>query len=755
MYRREKAASADQLKPMLLCEDTAEQKVLLGSQLSEEHEKTLIMFLFNNKDVFAWSANDLCGVNRDVIKHSLNVDPFFRPRKQRLQKMSDDKAEGARNEVKRLLSAGVIREVKYPEWLANTVMVKKANGKWIICIDFTDLNKACPKDEFPLPRIDSLVDAAASSELMSLLDCYSGYHQIWMKEDEPKTSFITPSGTYCYLRMPKGLKNARGSFSSMTAKVLHSQIGRNVLTYVDDIIVKSTKQENHISDLQETFANFRQAGLKLNPEKCVFGVKKGKFLGCLVSTKGIEANPSKIEAILRMEPPSTKKGTQRLAGRLASLNRFISRSAERNLPFFEIQKSAKVFQWGPAQQKAFEELKQYLIDITTLTPPAPEAPLLLYVATSHSAMSAALVQEKFEGQIKKQAPVYFVSEVLSLSKKNYIELEKVLYAVLMASRKLQHYFQAFHIIVPSSQALKDIMRNKEATGRIGKWASELNEFSIDYVHRSSIQSQALADFIADWTPGAQEEEANKDAEAWTVFCDGSWGTFGAGATAVLVAHSKVRTCYAIKLDFSCTNNIAEYKALLLGLRKLKAMGIRRAVLKTDSQVISGHVDKSCRARDPKLEKYLDTVRRLEASFEGFSVKNIPRGENEHADLLAKSAAQGLPLPSEVFFETIRAPSVELFERAVLNISPVHSEDWRTEIISFLQGNCLSDDEAYNKRMEARIRPYVIIEGELYKHGVCSPLLKCLSRTEGIELMKEIHAGLCGSHIGSVTPGFGR
>jgi hypothetical protein len=129
------------------------------------------------------------------------------------------------------------------------------------------------------------------------------------------------------------------------------------------------------------------------------------------------------------------------------------------------------------------------------------------------------------------------------------------------------------------------MRNREATGRIGKWAAELNEFSIDYVHRSSIQSQALADFIADWTPGAQEEEASKDAEAWTVFCDGSWGTFGAGAAAVFIAPSKVRTCYAVKLDFSCTNNIAEYEAFLLGLQKLKAMGIRRVVLKTDSQVI--------------------------------------------------------------------------------------------------------------------------------------------------------------------------
>jgi ribonuclease HI len=249
-----------------------------------------------------------------------------------------------------------------------------------------------------------------------------------------------------------------------------------------------------------------------------------------------------------------------------------------------------------------------------------------------------------------------------------------LYAVLMASRKLRHYFQAYHIIVPSSQPLKDIMRNREATGRIGKWVAELNEFTIDYVHRSTIQSQALADFIADWTPGAHEEGTSKDAEAWIVFCDGSWGAFGAGAAAVLVAPSKVKTCYAVKLDFSCTNNVAEYEALLLGLQKLRAMGIRRAILKTDSQVIAGHVDKSSKARDPKLEKYLDAIRRVEASFEGFSIKNIPRGQNEHADLLAKSAAQGLPLPSEVFFETIKAPSVELMERAVLTISPVHSED---------------------------------------------------------------------------------
>jgi hypothetical protein len=195
---------------------------------------------------------------------------------------------------------------------------------------------------------------------------------------------------------------------------------------------------------------------------CLRG-EEGEFLGCLVSTKGIEANLNKIKAILRMEPPRTRKGAQRLTGRLAFLNRFISRSADRNLPFFEVLKSVEVFQWGPTQQKSFEELKQYLIKLTTLTPPSLGAPLLLYVVASHATVNAALVQEKQDGQAKKQVQVYFVSKVLSPSKTNYIELEKVLYALLMASRKLWHYFQSYYIIVPSSQPLKDIIRNREAT----------------------------------------------------------------------------------------------------------------------------------------------------------------------------------------------------------------------------------------------------------------------------------------------------
>jgi hypothetical protein len=191
--------------------------------------------------------------------------------------MSDEKAAAVKAEVQRLLDAKVIREVKYPTWLANTIPVKKKNGKWRMWIDFTDLNKACLKDDFPLPRIDKIVDDAANSQLMSLLDCFSGYHQIWMrKKDEEKTRFITPFGTYCFVRMPEGLKNVGQSFSRMTSRVLEPQLKRNILAYVDDIVVISAARRDHISDLAETFANLRKANLSLNPEKCVFGVHRGK-----------------------------------------------------------------------------------------------------------------------------------------------------------------------------------------------------------------------------------------------------------------------------------------------------------------------------------------------------------------------------------------------------------------------------------------------------------------------------------------------
>jgi hypothetical protein len=189
-----------------------------------------------------------------------------------------------------------------------------------------------------------------------------------------------------------------------------------------------------------------------------------------------------------MAPPQSTKDIQRLTGRLAALNRFISRSAERSHPFLKTFRGVKAFVWGPEQAATFESLKQYLFDLATLTCPDPALPLLLYIVASHSAVSAALVQEKEKDGKAQQCPVYFVSKVLTSSKCNMTKLEKITYAVILASRKLRHYFQTHKVRVTSNRGLGELLRNPELSG-----------YNITFEPRIAIKSQVLADFIIDWT----------------------------------------------------------------------------------------------------------------------------------------------------------------------------------------------------------------------------------------------------------------
>jgi hypothetical protein len=388
--------------------------------------------------------------------------------------MSDDMVKCAEDKVQKLLDAKIIREVQYPVWVANVVMVPKKNGNMRMCIDFTELNKACPKDPYPLPRIDIIIDQSAGCEMLSLLDCFSGYHQVWMRrEDEAKTGFTTPFDIFCFVRMPEGLCNVRPTFNRMMKLILGSQLGRNASAYVDDIVIMSEKERNHIADLTETFDNMRRNRLKLSPRKCIFGIRNGQLLGCMVSKRGIQANPQKTEALRRMQPPSSRKEVQRLMGRIVSLNRFISKVAERSLPFFKVLRVNSIFQWGAEQQQAFEDLRNYLEEAAVMSKPSPKADLLLYIAATGTTVSAVLVEERMEADSLKQFSIYYVSEALSGSKLFYSVMEKMAYAVVMAKRKLQHYFYGHNILVPTAFPHRDMFENKESTGRIGKWATEL------------------------------------------------------------------------------------------------------------------------------------------------------------------------------------------------------------------------------------------------------------------------------------------
>jgi hypothetical protein len=324
----------------------------------------------------------------------------------------------------------------------------------------------------------------------------TSFHQIQMsREDRKHTAFVTVDGLYCYVVMPYGLKNALPTFVRAMSKTFGDLIRERVEAYVDDIIVKTKRRSTQVEYLTLVFDKLRATRTKLNPDKCIFGVSAGKLLGFLFSHRGIEANSEKIKAIEAMRPPARIKDVQKLTGSLAALSRFISRQAERALPFFKLLQKSSPFAWSEEAEQAFQELKHHLVSLPILVAPEPRDPLYLYIAAAAEAVSMVLVVERttredqvaLEGQEPEdsgpaagvqtvQRPVYYVSEVLHETKTRYLEMHKLLYVVLVASRKLRHYFQAHRVVVATSFPLRAILHNSNATGNIAKWAAELAEF---------------------------------------------------------------------------------------------------------------------------------------------------------------------------------------------------------------------------------------------------------------------------------------
>jgi hypothetical protein len=299
------------------------------------------------------------------------------------------------------------------------------------------------------------------------------------------------------------------------SKTFGDLIRDRIEIYVDDIVVKTKRGSTLVEDLTLVFDKLRATRTRLNPEKCVFGVSAGKLLGFLVSHRGIEANPEKMKAIKTMRPPVRIKKIQKLTGSLAALSRFISRLAERALPFFKLLRKSGPFSWTEEAERAFQELKQHLVSLLILVAPEPGEPLYLYIAAATEVVSMVLVVERtaqhsqgsqkvplregggltttmvmegqeFEGSGPTvgvqtiQKPVYYVSEVLHEAKVRYLETHKLIYAILVASKKLYHYFQAHRVVVVTSFPLRAILHNSNAKGNIAKWAAELAEFQLDF-----------------------------------------------------------------------------------------------------------------------------------------------------------------------------------------------------------------------------------------------------------------------------------
>jgi hypothetical protein len=260
------------------------------------------------------------GIPREVIEHHLKIYPDARLVRQRPQKQSIERQNVIRKEIKKLLDAGFIREVHHPRWLANPVVVPKANGKLWMCIDYISLNKACHKDPFPLPRIYQIMDSTSGCDLLCFLNAYLSFHQIPMsREGEKNTAFITVDGLFCYVSMPYGLKNALSTFVCAMHKTFSDLIRDLVKVFVADIVVKVKSRVSLLDNPALVFDRLHLTRTKLNPDKCVFGVTAGMLLGFLVSYRGIEANLEKIRTIEAMQPPTRIKDVQKLTGCLAGL----------------------------------------------------------------------------------------------------------------------------------------------------------------------------------------------------------------------------------------------------------------------------------------------------------------------------------------------------------------------------------------------------------------------------------------------------
>ncbi|GJS14118.1 reverse transcriptase domain-containing protein [Tanacetum coccineum] len=508
-------------------------------------------------------------------------------------------------------------------------------------------------------------------------------------------------------------------------------------------------EEEIIRDIEETFKTLRQINMKLNPKKCTFGMQEGMFLGYKVNARGLKVCLDKADAVLSLPSPGCLKDVQKLNGKLASLNRFLSKSAEKSLSFFKtLKKCTKKsdFQWTQEAEIAFKQMKKLIEELPMLAAPKEKEELIIYLAAAKEAISVVLMTEKGG----KQLPVYFVSRALRGPEINYTSIEKLVLALLSASRQLKRYFQAHTIVVITDQPIKQLLSKSEISGRMLKWKFELEGYDIQYRPRKSIKGQILVDFIVERPdeesldePMAEPEEL---PEPWTLFTDGSSCIDGFGAGLILTNPKGVEFTYAMRFRFEATNNEAEYEALIAGLRIAEQMGVKNLQANVDSRLVANQVNGSYVAKESGMVQYLEKVKTLASNFKEFSIKQVPRSENKKADALSKIASTSFAhLSKQVLVEELKEKSIH--EKEVLAIVEEEGQTWMTPICEYLTKEILPEDKKKARVVRRKASRYTMINGTLYKKSFLGPWLRCVGPLQANYVLREIHEGSCSMHSG--------
>uniref|UniRef100_A0A2N9EQZ0 Uncharacterized protein n=1 Tax=Fagus sylvatica TaxID=28930 RepID=A0A2N9EQZ0_FAGSY len=497
------------------------REVKIGTRCTTEQKEALIALLREFHEIFAWSYQDMPGLDTDIV---------------------------IKEEVEKQLKAGFLSTVTYSDWVANIVPVPKKDGKVRMCVDYRDLNRASPKDNFPLPHIDTLVDNTATNAVFSFMDGFSG----------------TPGATY----------------QRAMVTLFHDMIHHEIEVYVDDMIAKSRTAQDHLTDLRKLFQRLKKYQLRLNPNKCAFGVTSGKLLGFIVSGRGIEIDPAKVQAIRSMPAPKTEKEIRSFLGRINYIARFIAQLTATCEPLFKLLRK-------------------------------DGRPLILYLTVQETSMGCMLGQQDETG--KKEQAIYYLSKKFTEPETRYLLVEKTCCALAWASKKLRQYMLYYTTwLAIKGQAIADYLA--------------------DY---PSEQLELMDSEFPDEDVMTVDEDNHG---RWKLYFDGAANSVGSGIGAVLVSPKGQQTPIAVKLGFDCTNNMTEYEACIVGLQAALEFGAYELEVFGDSLLIVSQTNGEWQARDPKLIPYQRYISRLVPKFKYITFTYTPRAHNHFADALATLAS---------------------------------------------------------------------------------------------------------------------
>ncbi|XP_030453603.2 uncharacterized protein LOC115675132 [Syzygium oleosum] len=539
------------------------------------------------------------------------------------------------------------------------------------------------------------------------------------KEDRSKTSFITPWGTFCYKVMPFGLKNAGETYQRAMVALFHDMMHKEIEEYVDDMIAKSRRGEDHVEVLQKLFDRLRKFKLRLNPAKCVFGAKSGKLLGFIVSNKGIEIDPSK-------------------QGHFSKL----------------LKNNAKI-EWDAECRDAFEKIKCYLSHSPILVPPVPKVPLILYLTIHDESLGAMLAQKRPNDG--KERAIYYLSKKFTTSEVNYPEVEKTCIALVWVLHRLRQYTLHHQVLlVTENNPIKYLLEKPALVGKLAKWQILISEFDVQSLGQKSVKGRAIADMLAENLEKAEDPDEDGDMDRqilftsndkWTMYFDGAVNLSGSGTGAVVVSPDSQHHPVAAKLTFPCTNNIVEYEECILGLQAAIDMGIQKLQVYGDSALIILQTKGKWRTRDPKLVPYHEFLEELAKEFQEISFDYLPKSQNQFADALATlssmlQATKGLDI-EPLRIEILKRPAYCM----IIEEEP-DGESWYHDILNYLQkGEFPQGSEASDRKYLMKLASKFFISGDaLYKRSNDSVLLRCIDAKEANRLMKEIHEGECGPHM---------